>query len=356
MGARLLERQPKMSRRITTLASSEDHRWNAYVDGHPLGTLFHRTGWRDVIQSQFGFRPRYLALVEGETIRGVLPLFVVPRPFGKRTLISVPFAVYGGILADDDEAEAKLLREGERLSKDVDAEYLELRHREARGLERVRKTDLYVTYVRDLPGTPEECLGILPRKARAAARNARKKFGLEGFDTLDMLDSFHNLFLLNKRRLGSPCFSASFFRKMVEAHEGMVGLYNVLLDGRLMASVLYFVYRDTVFPYFMGEVADSRRVSASNFMYMGLMEHAVSIGLSRYDFGRSRRGTGSAEFKEHQGFEPTGLHYGYLLNRAEDLPSNNPSNPKYDRVKQIWSRMPVTAARILGPRLIRYFP
>jgi FemAB-related protein (PEP-CTERM system-associated) len=326
------------------------------VDAHPDGTIFHRSDWRDLVRSQFGFRPHYFAAVEDDTIRGVLPLFLVPRPFGKRVLISVPFAVYGGILADDDETLRALLVHADQLLKGVDGHYLELRHREPRALDDLVLTDLYVTYVRNLPDAPEDCLGMLPRKARAAARNARTKFGLEAFDTLDMLERFHTLFLLNKRRLGSPCFSPAFFRKVVETHAGRVGLYNVMQEGRLMASVLYFVYRDTIYPYFMGEVADSRRVSASNFMYMALMEHAVRLGLTRFDFGRSRRGTGTAEFKEHQGFSPTPLSYGFRLHRAGSLPSNNPSNPKYDRAKMIWGRMPVAAARLLGPHLIRYFP
>ena len=46
-----------------------------------------------VDQGEFRFRPCYLKAVVGEEIRGVLPLFEVPVPLRRRSVISVPFAV-----------------------------------------------------------------------------------------------------------------------------------------------------------------------------------------------------------------------------------------------------------------------
>ncbi len=341
---------------ITTSERGEEHRWDAYVDAHPLGTPFHRTGWRTVVAEEFGFRSHYLQAVEDGRIRGVLPLFEAPQLPSGTSLLSVPFAVYGGVLADDDTVTAALMDEARELLRTIGGELLELRHREERSaLGDVRGTDLYVTYVRELPDDPGECLQMLPRKARAAARNGRNKFDLVGVSTLDMLPDFHRLFLMNKRRLGSPCFRRSFFERIVAAYGSDVGLFNVMREGRLVSSVLYFVYRDTIFPYWMGDADEARGVSASNFMYMALMEYAVEQGLRYFDFGRSRSGTHSARFKEHQGFEATPLHYAYALHRAEELPSNNPSNPKYDVVKKTWSRMPFWMCNAVGPRLMRYF-
>ena len=95
---------------------------------------------------------------------------------------------------------------------------------------------------------------------------------------------------------------------------------------------------------------------ANNFMYMALMEHAVRLGLKRYDFGRSRRGTGSSRFKEHQGFSATNLDYRYVLHHAQEIPSNNPSNPRYDRVKRIWAHTPLWLAPRSGPAPDPLFP
>jgi len=342
--------------RIEESGPGEEHLWDEYVDRHPQGTLFHRTPWQKMIQEEFGFRSIYLKAVDSTGIRGILPLFEVPQLFGKVNMISIPFSVYGGLLGDESRIEVSLLKRAETILKDRGGQFLELRHREGRDLPPLPGTDLYVTYCRDLPDRPEDCLGLLPRKARAAARHARNRYGLEAVSTLDLLDGFHNLFLLNKRRLGSPSFRPSFFRKVVDVHGDSVGLFNILEGGKPRSAVIYFVYRDTIFPYFAGTAPNAESVHASNFMYMALMEHAVRLGLKKFDFGRSRKNTGSARFKEHQGFSAVDLKYGYLLNRMDSVPTNNPSNPRYDLVKSIWSRTPVWVTRILGPRLIRYFP
>jgi len=330
--------------------------WDDYVDAHPEGTLFHRTPWRDLVQAEFGFGSRYLMAVDRGGIRGVLPAFEVPQPFRRRCLVSVPFAVYGGVLADRPEVTRALVSRAKEILESAGGEYLELRHRERRGLDELPGTDLYVTYVRDLPADPEACLGMLPRKARAAARQARNRHGLEAVATRDLIDAFHPLFLHNKHRLGSPSFAPTFFKRALETHRECGGLFTILEGGRPVSAVIYFTYRDTIFPYFSGTGPGAESVHASNFMYMALMEHAVRRGFKRFDFGRSRRRTGSARFKEHQGFEATDLDYRYVLNRAAAVPSNNPSNPRFNRVKRIWSRTPVWLTRLLGPRLIRYFP
>jgi len=93
-----------------------------------------------------------------------------------------------------------------------------------------------------------------------------------------------------------------------------------------------------------------------NFMYWKLMEAAVARGLRRYDFGRSRVGTGAFSFKRNMGFEPVPLEYEYYLRGAAAIPSVNPSNPKYDRVKNLWRRLPVPLVKWFGPRLMKYLP
>ena len=158
---------------VVSIRAGDDLDWNDFVDAHPLGTVFHRTPWRDLVVGTFGFRPHYLqARDRSGAVCGVLPLFEVPRPWGKRSLISVPFAVYGGILAANLDTQQALLDHARGLIRERDVHYLELRHREARGLDDLPGSDLYITYVRDLPDRPEACLDMLPRKARAAARHA----------------------------------------------------------------------------------------------------------------------------------------------------------------------------------------
>ena len=49
------------------------------------------------------------------------------------------------------------------------------------------------------------------------------------------------------------------------------------------------------------------------------MRRACERGVRVFDYGRSKRGTGSFDFKKNWGFEPTPLAYEYrLLRRRHD--------------------------------------
>jgi hypothetical protein len=83
------------------------------------------------------------------------------------------------------------------------------------------------------------------------------------------------------------------------------------------------------------------------------MRRACGRGIRFFDYGRSKRGTGSFDFKMNWGFEPQPLHYEYRLYRLDAVPQNNPSNPKYRLFIEMWRRMPRAMANRLGPLIVR---
>jgi hypothetical protein len=83
------------------------------------------------------------------------------------------------------------------------------------------------------------------------------------------------------------------------------------------------------------------------------MRRACARGLGVFDYGRSKRGTGSFDFKKNWGFEPTPLHYEYLLFKGDRIPENNPLNPKYQLFIRTWRRLPRAVANFVGPYIVR---
>ena len=72
--------------------------WDAFVDRHPDATSDHWWGWRRVLSGAFGFEPHYLAAFnDQQQLAGILPLFKIPRGFGRCALSSIPYGNYGGI-------------------------------------------------------------------------------------------------------------------------------------------------------------------------------------------------------------------------------------------------------------------
>ena len=117
----------------------------------------------------------------------------------------------------------------------------------------------------------------------------------------------------------------------------------------VLAGSAWHIDGDTLIAYYAGtQPGADRTVSASNFMYMALQEWAVERGFRRFDFCRSRVGSGAFDFKRHQGFEPTQLHYCYHLAR-----SRHPQRlaDRCERLLALWRSEAVarTAPRKGGP-------
>ncbi len=73
-----------------------------------------------------------------------------------------------------------------------------------------------------------------------------------------------------------------------------------------------------------------------------------------FDYGRSKRGTGSFDFKKNWGFEPQPLNYEYVLLKRDAIPQNNPLNPKYRAMIALWRKLPRPVVDVVGPMLVRH--
>lgn len=327
-----------------------------FVRAAGSGTFFHLAGWGRAVRGALGHRRRDLIARRGGQLVGVLPLMECRGLLGRARLISMPYAVYGGALGADREVQHALFAEAQRMALDARVGRLELRCREDPGLD-LPGSELYATFVRALPGRPEEVLERTPKKARAEARKARERHGLELAEGLEHLPQLVRLFHRNKRSLGSPGLPPAFFQGLLAEFPGEVLVHLVRRGGEAAAAVMSFLFGDTLLAYYSGTAPGADRAwSASNFMYVALQEWCVERGLRRFDFGRSRVGSGAFAFKLHQGFEPAPLHYRYRLVRDGALPSLHPSNPRTRILRETWRRLPLwLTTRLSGPAA-RYLP
>jgi hypothetical protein len=122
-------------------------------------------------------------------------------------------------------------------------------------------------------------------------------------------------------------------------------------EGRVVASVLSLYFQGTVFPYWGGGTAAARGLRANDRMYFALMGHARARGCTRFDFGRSKTGTGAAAFKKNWGF--AGVPRLYAKRSEGGSREVNPLNPKYALMVRTWQRLPLPVANALGPWISR---
>jgi FemAB-related protein (PEP-CTERM system-associated) len=327
-------------------------RWEAYVERAASATFFHRIGWREILEQEFGHRTHYLVAERGGRIAGVLPLAeVASRLFG-HALVSLPFAVYGGPAADDDDAARLLVDAAETLGRELRVDHVELRNRATLRPDWARQ-DLYVTYRKEILPDVEANLLAIPRKQRAMVRKAIGR-GLAGEVDGDT-SRFFALYADNVHRHGTPAHSRRYFERLRATFGDDCEVLTVVdPKGRPVSSVLSFYFRDEVLPYYAGDCVEAREFAANDFKYWELMRRACERGLRVFDYGRSKRGTGSFDFKKNWGFEATPLAYEYRLFKRGEVPQHNPLNPKYRAMIALWRRLPRPVVNAVGPRLVRF--
>lgn len=342
--------------RVREVVPGEDARWDAWVRGRPDGTFFHQSGWRKVVEETFHHQPHYLVAERGRKWEGVLPLFLTKGPFLGTNLVSIPYAVYGGLVVANDDAAAALRDHAERLGRRLRVGYVELRH-DRRRLEDLPASDLYVTFRKEVSGSGEEILAAIPKRARAEVRRARDKHGLQFVEARD-LEAFYHLFQVNKRKLGSPPLPKRWFGALLDEFGSDVVIHFARLpDGKDIAGVMSFKMGGTLFAYYSGALHEHYGTGVNDFTYFKIMEWCALNGVRVFDFGRSRRDTGPAHFKKNMGFAADALHYEYLLLAdGASLPNFHPGNPKLSLPRRVWSAMPGFMTTRLGDRLSRYLP
>jgi hypothetical protein len=91
-------------------------------------------------------------------------------------------------------------------------------------------------------------------------------------------------------------------------------------------------------------------------MYWELMKWAAEQGFRMFDFGRSKKGTGSFAFKSQWNMDVQPLDYQVLLVKRKTVPNFSPVNPKFEMAIRIWKKLPLSLTKLLGPAVVRLIP
>ncbi len=326
--------------------------WDRYVDRNDDATFFHRAGWYRVIKDSFNHTPHYLQAIDSEGgIRGILPMFEVKSALFGHYLVSLPFAVYGGAVADSDEIRRLLEDKAASLAVELNVDYLELRNRVKTRDDWPTKS-MHATFLRDIEEGDEAILLSIKNKQRYVIRKSLKN-NLSRELQDDIAEFFH-AYSMSVRNLGTPVFSKRYFENLRKEFGRDCEIVSIKGEDGLHCSLISFYFKDQVLPYYGGGLPQSRASKAMDFMYFDLMCRAGSEGYKTFDFGRSKIDTGPYNYKRHWGFTPQPLHYQYYLVKSDELPELNTNNPRYRMLIALWQKLPLKISQLLGPLISKY--
>jgi FemAB-related protein (PEP-CTERM system-associated) len=340
-------------RQLDRLDVDDARRVDQFVAGHPLATAFHLPAWGMAVADGCGQQAFWLLAERDGELVGLLPLTLVHSPLFGRALVSCGFAVGGGILAQDDATTAALADHAWQLAERYSCPSVELRGGPAPAGWQVH-SDSYAGFIRDLASDDDAELLAVPRKQRAEIRK-----GLDqhltvrtGRDETDRA-AHYAVYAESVRNLGTPVFPRSLFDAVLDGFGDDADILTVWQGEVPVAAVLSLYHEGVVLPYWGGGTYVARSLRANEVMYYALMNHARRRGCTRFDFGRSKFGTGAFSYKKNWGFEPQPLSYAIKTADGSVARDINPLNPKYRLKIALWQRLPLWLANRIGPMIAR---
>jgi FemAB-related protein (PEP-CTERM system-associated) len=331
--------------------------WDEFAESAPGVCLGHAAAWAAVFRDAYRLKPCYMAARDGSgDLVGILPL-VHFRTLRSSELISLPYLDAAGILARDPEVVAALRAAAVDLMRSSRSSALELRQPKSLPGEPEDFSVDRVNLVLDLEPDAEAQWSAL----RAKVRNQTRKAEREGLELAagtpeDLCEAFYDPFQVNMRDLGSPVHAHGFFQAAAR-HFGSRLRFIVTRHGdRPVGGLVAIRYGPAVTVPWASTLRSERRRCPNNLIYWEALRWAIERNASAFDFGRSPRDSGTHRFKLGWGAheEPFAWMRVAPSGDAISMKVGNPS-ALLSRVSELWTRLPVPVAGVLGPRVRRYF-
>ncbi|MCZ6819288.1 MAG: FemAB family PEP-CTERM system-associated protein [Calditrichaeota bacterium] len=341
---------------ITPLTKEKEPLWNKFVESHPATNFYQLLGWKSVFESTFGYAPRYyIALNSKDEVAGILPMFRMRDIFWRRYLVANPFSNFAGICAESGEVEESLVEKAAEIARSEAAQYVEFRQLRQPLRRDLPTKESFVTLMLELSRDPDVHWQHISSRNRNKIRKAEKN-GLTVDFGLHYLKDFHEIYSINLRLLGTPIFPYRMFEKVIAVFKDQVELLVLKLDGQVVSGMFLFKFKNMISEPWVASLRQYNKIYINNYLYWQAIKYACENGFDVFDFGRSTADTGTYSFKMQWGAEPVQLYYQYYLNKASTVPVVDANNNKYQRIIDVWKKLPLFVTNFIGPRVVQYLP
>ena len=327
--------------------------WTAALAGKPGFNLGHAPQWRHAFTAAYRHSPLYISAGDADTPQGVLPAFVVRRPFQGPVVCSMPFLDTGGPCSQSAAISRQLVAELVRRAADIGARLVELRCIEPLDIDIPANLDK-VTMMLSLPDDPQVLWQGLNAKVRNLVRKAERAGLTVEFGGMELLNAFYGVFAVNMRDLGSPVHSKTFFAAILNAFGDQVRIAVIRKEKTIIGGLLAIEFDGMLSVPWASSLREYFHLSPNMLLYWQTLRQACLDGVSRFDFGRSSRNQGTYHFKKQWGAEEKQLYW-YTIpikNKGVKTLSGNDSAGKM--LTSIWKNLPLSFTIWLGPKIRKY--
>jgi FemAB-related protein (PEP-CTERM system-associated) len=327
-----------------------------YVILSDITNTYHDVRWGRIAEECFGHK-YYVLLSENAdgVIDGILPFVHIKSWSFGNFMVSMPYFNYGGVCANDESTQERLIDGAIRMAKDLKVQHIEFRQELSlnNGFpQKIHKVSMRL----GLPDSPDELWKSFPSKLRSQIKVPQKAGLTVRIGRMEELESFYTVFSRNMRDLGTPVYPVIFFRSILEAFPENTWISTVYHGNIPVASGFLAGFKNRLEIPWASSIRSHNRFSPNMLLYWYCLKFACEHGYKTFDFGRSTAGESTYKFKEQWGATPSPMIWSYWVRGEGNMPDLTPRNPKYRLAIGIWKRLPLPVTQILGPRIIRNIP
>ncbi len=329
-------------------------RWNEYIEQSQYAIAWQAYDWAEVLSEHYKYDFLPHAAFEGSKLIGVLPLYYGSANGKRPALLSVPFAVAGGIVADNEEARVALLEVAISISKERGNLPLTLKQYKIRIPGDLKTDENYFNKELALTSDLDSlCKEIDPKNLRLAEKAL--SMGLQVEHPSNDIDSFYNILLRHHASQGVPCNNIDWIRSLIEFK--MYSIAVAKIDGRVVAATMTKAFKKTVSFPFSCVLPNSDEGDIGIYgLYWELISQFASEGFEIFHSGRIPKTQEAIDFRLGWGGRPHPYFYQYYPNTGGSTESTKKRGWKRNLVSAVWKRMPLTVAKRIGPIVVKRFP
>jgi hypothetical protein len=328
--------------------------WDKFVHDNEFAIAWQSYEWSQVLKKhyQFGFYP--LAACDGAKIRGILPLYRVKTFLAGEALISVPHAVAGGIVAENEEASRLLLDKAIALAQKYAVRNITLKQYKQKINGELRTDDHFYNRELALSKNTEALWGNLA-EANKESIKAAEKYNLVLDYPSSNLGRFYQLLLKHHHHTGVPCVSREWIEDLVG-----LKLYSIALlkaNGIIVAGTLVKEFKKTVsFPFTCVLDRSEKSMMFAYALYWELLQRFAAAGKEIFHSGRIPNTDGVDPYRLGWGGAKYNYYYQYYPNSTANTEFAVKRGRKRELLEACWKMAPQAITRLLGPRVVKQLP
>jgi hypothetical protein len=340
---------------IKLISDNKKDDWERYIIENPYSIAWHSYEWSKVLKKKYGIDFYPLAAIDGSKIVGVLPLYKVQTFLGKKNLISIPYTVAGGILANSESISMALLKRAIDIYEEQQCNSITLKQYKIRIMGDLKTDENYYNRELELSDNIDLLWSSISSFNQQKIKESQKKI-TDLYHPSQDLDSFYKLLFKHSHNKGLPCVDKKWIKELIDFN-----MYSIALlreDNLIVAGTLIKKFKNTIsFPFTcINDQSEQNLLFAYN-LYWRLLIKFSAEGIKIFHSGRIPKNNKTELYRLGWGGKIYNYYYQYYPIKDEiKTESEKKRGRKRDILSSIWKNIPPEISKFMGPYIIRHLP